>query len=194
MFHARIASRGAMTVRVLLVVAAMALLCCGCAGQGAAMRQALGIHPPYDATREALDLRALSAGQLLSLDHKLRGCMARVGGAGGVPAAARFRECAFRELAHSSISQRLNAVLALTLTRRLQVGSCRDSLIAFAGVVRVVAVEAEGMLRELNSTLHWDARERTKVRTLRKLARDTRDHLNPRVWQHDCRPAFSAPA
>jgi hypothetical protein len=182
-----------MTLRLLLVVAALALLC-GCAGQGAAVRGALGIHAPYDATREALDLRALSAGQLLTLDHRLRGCMARVGGAGGVPAAARFRECAFRELAHSSISQRLNAVLALTLTRRLHGGSCRDSLIAFAGVARVVAAEAEGMLRELNSTLSWDARERTRVRALRELARDTRHHLNPRAWRRDCRPAFSAPA
>ena len=194
MFHARIASRGAMAVRVLLVVAAPALLCAGCAGQGAAMRQAVGIHAPYDATREALDLRALSAGQLLTLDHRLRGCVARVGGAGGVPAAARFRECAFRELAHSSISQRLNAVLALTLTRRLHGGDCRDSLLAFAGVVRVVAAEAEGMLRELNSTLRWDARERARVRALRRLARDTRHHLSRRAWRRDCRPAFSAPA
>jgi hypothetical protein len=120
--------------------------------------------------------------------------MARVGGAGGVPAAARFRGCAFRELAHSSISQRLNAVLALTLTRRLHGGSCRDSLLAFAGVVRAVAGEAEGMLRELNSTLRWDARERSRVRALRELARDTRRHLNRRAWRRDCPPAFSAPA
>jgi hypothetical protein len=181
-------------VRVLLVVAALALVCSGCAGQGAAMRQAVGLHAPYDASREALDLRALSAGQLLRLDHTLRGCMVRVGGDGGVPAAARFRECAFRELAHNSISQRFNAVLALTLTRRLHGGSCRDGLLAFAGVVRVVAAEAEEMLRELNGTLRWDARERTKVRALRRLARETRHDLSARAWRRDCSPAFSAPA
>ena len=85
-------------------------------------------------------------------------------------------------------------MLALTLTRRLHGGSCRDSLLAFAGVVRAVAGEAEGMLRELNSTLRWDARERSRVRALRELARDTRRHLNRRAWRRDCPPAFSAPA
>jgi hypothetical protein len=183
-----------MTVRTVAIAVLAALLCAGCAGQGGALRPVSRVQVPYDATREARDLTALSAGQLLTLDHRLRGCMARLGGAGGVPAAARFRECAFRELAHSSISQRLNAVLALTLTRRLHGGSCRDSLLAFAGVVRIVAAEAEGMLRELNSTLRWNERERMKVRALRKLARDTRDDLNPRAWRRDCRPAFNAPA
>ena len=183
-----------MTVRTVAIAVLAALLCAGCADQRGTLRQVSRVQAPYDVTREALDLRALSAGQLLTLDHKLRGCMATVGATGGVPAAARFRECAFRELAHSSISQRLNAVLALDLTRRVHGGSCRDSLLAFAGIARVVAAEAEGMLRELNSTLQWDARERMKVRALRALARDTRQHLDPRAWRRDCRPAFSAPA
>lgn len=176
-----------MRARALALV--LAIICSGCANEHGAPRpppRAVGLSAGDAAQLEALDLRTLSAGQLLALDHQLHRCLVQVGGAAGLPAAARFRTCAFRELAHNSISQRFNAMLALTLTRRLRGGNCRANLLAFAGVAQIVAVEAESMLRELNGLQTWTARQRAEVRALRSLARDTRARLASRAWRRDC--------
>lgn len=166
---------------------ALALVCSACGHEHGGPRPPPVALAPSDAAQlEALDLRSLSAGQLGALDHELTRCLIQIGGAAGVPAGVRFRSCAFRELAHNSISQRFNAVLALALTRRLHRGACRDSLLAFAGVTRIVATEAESMLRELNSDEQWNARNRAQVRALRALVRDTRAHLSLRAWRHYC--------
>ena len=174
-------------MRAAALALALALMCSACGHErGGPRPPPVAIAPSDAAQLEALDLRSLSAVQLGALDHELTRCLLRVGLAAGVPAGVRFRSCAFRELAHNSISQRFNAVLALALTRRLHRGSCRDSLLAFAGVTRIVATEAESMLRELNSDEVWTARNRAEVRALRGLVRDTRAHLDPRAWRHHC--------
>jgi hypothetical protein len=174
-------------VRAPALALALALICSACGHEhGPTRPPPVGIAPNDAALLEALDLRSLSAGQLHALDQELSRCLVRVGGAAGVPAGVRFRSCAFRQLAHNSISQRLNAVLALALTRRMHRGTCRANLFAFAGITQIVAAEAESMLRELNSQPVWSAHQRTRVRALRALARDTRVHLDPRAWRHDC--------
>jgi hypothetical protein len=142
------------------------------------------VAPPAP-SRDVLDLRALSAGQLQMLDRDLRRCEARTAGAGGVAVAARFRECAFRTLAHNSLAQRFNATLAVTLTHGLR-GGCKARLLSLAGMVRAVADEAEAMLRELNSRVNWSRRERRNLHALRALARDIRAGLPLGAWRRDC--------
>ena len=174
----------------------LSLIWSGCAGEKSGPRpppapvQPLQLDAPdYALSRDALDTRTLSATQAAALERTVRSCQARIDSrAAAVPSAARFRECAFRELAHSSISQRLNAVLALTLTRRLRGGACRANLFALASGAQTLAAAAEGVLRELNSQLAWDAREHLKLLALRTLARSTLTGLDARAWRRHCAP------
>jgi hypothetical protein len=179
----------------------LALIGSGCASEQSGPRSALhvadlapllvaGVEVPLDApdlalSRDALHLRTLSATQALALQHALRRCVTPAPGS----STARFRACAFRELAHNSISQRLNGVIALTLARRLADGDCRTSLLTMAGLTRALAGAAEGTLRELNSQPRWSAQERANLLGLRALARDAVASLRARSWRRDCAPS-----
>lgn len=138
---------------------------------------------PDDAlSRQALDLRELSAGQALALDRQLRHCLARVDAATGM------RMCAFRQLAHSAVSQRLNAGIAIALTRRLTGGDCRDSLLTLASLATLLGSHSDGILRELNGMPTVTAEEHTRVLALDALARDVAGSLDEQAWRRDCRP------
>jgi hypothetical protein len=179
----------------------LALIGSGCASERSAPRPGLHVAdlapllvaggdvpldvPDVALSRDALHLRTLSATQALALQHTLRHCLAPAPGA----PTARFRACAFAELAHNSISQRLNGVIALTLARRLTDGDCRTSLLTMAGLTRALAGAAEGTLRELNSQPRWSVQERANLLALRALARDAVTSLRAPTWRRDCAPS-----
>ena len=195
-----------MFVRALAVAVPVALVCTACAqekvgprstpakhaakvvpvpsGEGAALQA-----PDNALSQEALNLRRISAGQARTLDRQLRRCLTQIEGEPRRTAAVgRFRTCAFRQLVHSGVSQRFNAMLAVTLTRRLRGGTCRSSLLALAGIARILGEEADAVWRELISTPRWSARERGAVLALGGLARSLA-RLNPRTWRRNCAPA-----
>ena len=192
-----------MRARAIVLAGALALVCSACAQQRAtpapsavkpvplAVGGVTAADPPSPAIlSQALALRTISAQQLRALDDGLRRCMARIApDARDANASVRFRTCAFRHLAHSGASQRLNATLALALTRRLQDGSCRSSLFVLAAIARIVGTSSDAMLRDLNSRPRWSAAEGAGVRELRRLARATLVRLDPRAWHRHCAPA-----
>src|SRR5262245_40337515 len=128
-----------MRARALVAALTLAMLCAGCADEQSGPRPPPGLRavdlapllaagaaetlaaPALALSRDALHLRTLSAGQAFALERTLGRCLAPVG-ARARSSTATFRACAFRQLAHNSVSQRLNAVLALTLARRLDKG------------------------------------------------------------------------
>jgi hypothetical protein len=184
----------------------LALIGSGCASERSAPRPGLHVAdlapllvaggdvpldvPDVALSREALHLRTLSATQALALQRTLGHCLTPAPGA----STARFRACTFAELAHNSISQRLNGVIALTLARRLTDGDCRTSLLTMAGLTRALAGAAEGTLRELNSQPRWSAQEHANLLALRALARDAVTSLRAPTWRRDCAPSAQSGA
>ena len=179
----------------------LALIASGCASEQSAPRPGLHVAdlapllvaggevplntPDVALSRDARHLRTLSASQALALQHMLRHCLPPPRGS----STARYRACAFRELAHNSISQRLNGVIALTLARRLSDGDCRTSLLTMAGLTRALAGAAEGTLRELNSEPRWSAEQGANLLALTALARDAVASLRAPSWRRDCAPS-----
>jgi hypothetical protein len=189
-------------------VVTVALSCSSCAREQAGPRPpplravdlapllVAGATPQLDApdvalSGDAFHVRALSASQARSLQRTLGRCLGPATVARG-SSTARFRACAFRQLAHNSISQRLNAVLALTLARRLNDSDCRTSLLTLAGVTRALAGAAEGTLRELNSRPRWSTEELAHLAALRALTRDMVVNLHGQAWRRDCAPTAHA--
>jgi hypothetical protein len=184
-----------------LAAVTLALIGSGCASEQSAPRPGLRVAdlapllvaggevprdtPDVALSRDAQHLRTLSATQAVALQHMLRHCLPPARGS----STARYRACAFRELAHNSISQRLNGVIALTLARRLADGDCRTSLLTMAGLTRALAGAAEGTLRELNGQPRWSAQEGANLLALRALARDAVASLRARSWRRDCAPS-----
>jgi hypothetical protein len=186
------AREGAMRAGSRAVAAVVALCCAGCASHGKPELRGVGLAAPtpeavaqFDApdhalSRQALDLRALSAGQALALARQLRHCLAQDDAATGL------RACAFRQLAHSAVSQRLNAGIAVALIRRLRGGDCRASLLTLASLAALLAGHSDGVLRELNGMPTVTRTEHRRLLALDALARDVAASLDERAWRRHC--------